>query len=240
VTFSQSCLPSHPDRRPPRSRRAEGFDYYQNGLDQKAGRPVILWWLVHSQSVGLGARFSGRSPCITVACRLVPESRVRIGPETTLLLWKSTPLERKTGSRLAVGVSPRKPQVLAGILSVARSFSGATATGMAWQCRIGPEFPAVSGTRHLPAPSYWPEGFHLYNWIRCTQTVVCRGGRWTDTAAGSSRHCRRAGVLALKRPAPGQLLGWVLWSGRLWHDLRLKAAGGGGRCQGVRNSLTTP
>jgi hypothetical protein len=51
----------------------------------------------------------------------------------------------------------------------------------------------------------------LKNQVRCTperpQTVVCRGGRWADSAAGSRRHCGRAGVLALKRPAPGQLLG---------------------------------
>ena len=50
----------------------------------------------------------------------------------------------------------------------------------------------------------------FYNLIAHMQTAVCRGGRWTDTAAGSRRHCGRAGVLALKRPAPGQLLGWVL------------------------------
>jgi hypothetical protein len=42
------------------------------------------------------------------------------------------------------------------------------------------------------------------------QRVVCRGGRWADSAAGSRRHCGRAGVLALKGPALGQLLGWVL------------------------------
>jgi hypothetical protein len=41
----------------------------------------------------------------------------------------------KTRSRQAVGVSPWKPQALAGVLGVVRSFSGTTVTGMARPCR---------------------------------------------------------------------------------------------------------
>lgn len=104
-------------------------------------------------------------------------------------------LERKTGSR-SVGMSWRS-----------RVF-------LAWRGhfrgngdRNGAEIPAEGSTRLSVAPHF---GGPICKLAIYPQTAVCRGGRWTDTAAGSRRHCGRAGVLAPKPPAPGQLLGWVL------------------------------
>jgi len=56
---------------------------------------------------------------------------------------------------MAIRVGPPKPQAWAVVLGVARPDSSATATRMELPCRIGPENPAVSGTRHLPP---WPHG----------------------------------------------------------------------------------
>ena len=126
------------------------------------------------------------------------------------------------------------------ISSAKRPSSGAMAVGMARLGGFDPEIPVQNRTRQFA----------------CIMSPLCRSGRLLQSNRTQTngrlqrwpmdRHrcvqppaCGRAGVPALipalKRPAPD-----LSWSGRLWHDLRLKAAGGGGRRQGVRNSLTTP
>jgi hypothetical protein len=57
-----------------------------------------------------------------------------------------------------VGVSLRKPQALAGVLGVVRSFFGATATGMARSRRIGPEIPVEGSTQHAACRLYVDQG----------------------------------------------------------------------------------
>jgi hypothetical protein len=58
-----------------------------------------------------------------------------------------------------VGVSLRKPQALAGVLGVVRSFSGATAPGMrARSCRIGPAIPVEGSTQHAACRLYVDQG----------------------------------------------------------------------------------
>ena len=67
----------------------------------------------------------------------------------------------------------------------------------------------------------------------CARSVVCRGGRWADTAAGRPPAQRKGRGLGPATPSPGPI------PGGLWRDLRPKPAlrsTGGGRCQvaGIR------
>jgi hypothetical protein len=103
--------------------------------------------------------------------------RIRIGPETTLLLWISTVLDWK--NRIAHG-DRRRPAEAVGPGGC--SWPGAAIFRRnGASCRFGPEIPTVARDNPSVAPSL---ATAFYRLIEYPQTVVWRGGRRPLVAEG--------------------------------------------------------